>query len=71
MKDKKKSQNQIYYMPMCMCWGTALGVIIGIFTNNLSICLAIGASLGLSIGSLIDALKSKKAKDAYKDEEAE
>ena len=69
MKEKNKPQNQTVYMPLLMCLGTSLGIVIGIFTDHVSICLALGASLGMCIGSLIDAMKRKK--DGSQDEEAE
>ena len=69
MKEKKKADNQTYYMPICMCLGMSIGTAIGVATDNLSIYMPIGMSIGLCIGSLIDAQKRKK--DASKDEEAE
>ena len=71
MKEKKKADNQTYYMPICMCLGMSIGTAIGVATDNLSIYMPIGMSIGLCIGSLIDAQKRNKAKDAPKDEETE
>ena len=71
MKDKQKSENQTYYMPLCMCLGMSIGTAIGVVTENLSIYMPIGMSIGLCIGSLIDAQKRNKAKDAPNDEETE
>ena len=71
MKDKQKSENQTYYMPLCMCLGMSIGTAIGVTTDNLSIYMPIGMSIGLCIGSLIDAQKRNKAKDAPNDEETE
>ena len=71
MKEKKKVDNQTYYMPICMCLGMSIGTAIGVATDNLSIYMPIGMSIGLCIGSLIDAQKRNKAKDAPNDEETE
>ena len=71
MKDKQKSENQTYYMPLCMCLGMSIGTAFGVATDNLSIYMPIGMSIGLCIGSLIDAQKRKKAMDTSKDEEAQ
>ena len=71
MKDKQKSENQTYYMPICMCLGMSIGTAIGVATDNLSIYMPIGMSIGLCIGSLIDAQKRNKAKDTPNDEETE
>ena len=71
MKDKQKSENQTYYLPLCMCLGMSIGTAIGVATDNLSIYMPIGMSIGLCIGSLIDAQKRNKAKDAPNDEETE
>ena len=71
MKDKQKSDNQTYYMPLCMCLGMSIGTAIGVATDNLSIYMPIGMSIGLCIGSLIDEQKRKKAKDTSKDEEVQ
>ena len=71
MKDKQKSENQTYYIPLCMCLGMSMGTAIGVATDNLSIYMPIGMSIGLCIGSLIDAQKRNKAKDAPYDEETE
>ena len=70
MKEKGKPENQTIYMPLLMCLCTSLGVVVGIFTDNVPICLAIGVSLGMCIGSLVDALIRKNAKDTAEDEEA-
>ena len=50
MKDKQKSDNQTYYMPLCMCLGMSIGTAIGVATDNLSIYMPIGMSIGLCIG---------------------
>ena len=71
MKDKQKSENQTFYIPLCMCLGMSIGTAIGVATDNLSIYMPIGMSIGLCIGSLIDAQKRKKAKDTSKDEEVQ
>ena len=44
MKDKQKSENQTYYMPLCMCLGMSIGSAIGVATDNLSIYMPIGMS---------------------------
>ena len=71
MKDNKKSENQTYYMPICMCLGISIGTAIGVATDNLSIYMPIGLSIGMCIGALIDAQNRKKTKGSSKDEEAE
>ena len=37
MKENNKSENQTYYMPLCMCLGMSIGTAIGVATDNLSI----------------------------------
>ena len=71
MKDNKKSDNQIHYMPIGMCMGISIGTAIGVATDNLSIYMPIGLSIGMCIGALIDAQNRKKTKGSSKDEEAE
>ena len=71
MKEKKKADNQTYYMPICMCLGMSIGTAIGVATDNLSIYMPIGLSIGMCIGALIDAQNRKKTKGSSKDEEAE
>lgn len=42
-------------MSIGMCIGTSLGVIIGLFTDNIPICICFGISLRLGMGSFIGA----------------
>lgn len=62
-KEKKASENQTYYMPICMCLGMSIGTAIGVATDNMSICMCLGISFGLCIGSVIDARNRAKAKN--------
>ena len=71
MKEKKKADNQTYFMPICMCLGMSIGTAVGVATDNLSIYMPIGMGIGLCIGSLIDAKNRNKAKDTPKNEETE
>ncbi len=73
MKDKKKTENNTEYVPICMCLGISIGTAIGVATDYLAILMPIGLSIGLCIGCIIDAENRKKAKEDYqlenKDEE--
>lgn len=62
-KNKKQSENQTYYMPICMCLGMSLGTAIGVATDNMSMWMCLGVSFGLCIGSVIDARNRANAKD--------
>ena len=62
MSNQKKSENQIQYLPICMCLGMSIGSAIGVATDNLSIGMCVGMSIGMCIGAMIDA-KNRKAKN--------
>ena len=59
MNNKKNSDNKDNGMSIClgMSYGTSIGIIVGIMTENVPVCLAIGASLGMCIGILISSFK--------------
>ena len=67
--DKKKSENQTYYMPICMCLGMSIGTAIGAATDNLSMCMCLGMSFGLCIGAVIDGSNRAKAEKSYEETE--
>ncbi|WP_165352243.1 hypothetical protein [Massilimicrobiota timonensis] len=46
-------------MSIGMCIGTSLGVIIGLFTDNIPICICFGISIGLCVGLGIGSLIKK------------
>lgn len=46
-------------MSIGMCIGTSLGVIIGLFADNIPICICFGISIGLCVGLGIDSLIKK------------
>ena len=71
MDNKQNEKNQALdnYMvegiPLGMCFGASIGVVVGIFLDNVPIFItfgiAIGMTVGMGIGSLIkkDKYKSK------------
>lgn len=73
MIDNKKTNNQTYYMPICMCLGMSIGTAIGVATDNMSMFMCLGVSFGLCIGSIIDAKNRAKGNDKAEklDEEVE
>lgn len=46
-------------MSIGMCIGTSLGVIIGLFTDNIPICICFGISIGSGLGLFIGAFIKK------------
>lgn len=40
-------------MSIGMCIRVGIGVMIGIFTDNIPLCICFGISIGMGIGSLI------------------
>ena len=61
MSNQKKSENQIQYLPICMCLGMSIGSALGVATDNLSLFMCLGMSIGVGIGALIDANRRKAA----------
>ena len=68
MKNKKVNKHEIkdetktYMlegMPIGMCIGTSLWVIIGVFTDNIPICICFGISIGLCVGLGMGSLIKK------------
>lgn len=67
-KVNKKDEIETYMlegMSIGMCIGTSLGVIIGLFTDNIPICICFGISIGLCVGLGIGSL-IKKNKQQFK-----
>ena len=64
MSNQKKSENQIQYLPICMCLGMSIGSAIGVATDNLSLFMCLGMSIGVGLGAMIDA-KNRKTDANY------
>ena len=56
-KNNDDRNNNSISIGLGLCYGTSLGVIVGIMTENVPVCIAIGASLGMCIGILISSTK--------------
>ena len=67
MSKQKKTENQIQYLPICMCLGMSIGSALGVATDNLSLFMCIGMSIGVGLGAVIDA-KNRKAAESNEDE---
>lgn len=53
---ENKEENQVMWMPICMCLGVSIGMCIGGFIfDNMPIGMCMGISLGVAVGSIIDA----------------
>ena len=70
MSNQKKSENQIQYLPICMCLGMSIGSAIGVATDNLSLFMCIGMSIGVGLGAVIDA-KNRKTDTSAENEDTE
>ena len=58
IKDKTKTY-MLEGMAIGMCIGTSLGVVVGIFTDNIPLCICFGVGLGLCLGLGIGSLIKK------------
>jgi uncharacterized protein YoaH (UPF0181 family) len=63
MSNQKKSENQIQYLPICMCLGMSIGSALGVATDNLSLFMCFGMSIGVGLGAVIDAKNRKTHTD--------
>ena len=70
MSKQKKTENQIQYLPICMCLGMSIGSALGVAADNLSLFMCIGMSIGVGLGAVIDA-KNRKAAESNEDENEE
>ena len=73
MVNDKKPEENIHYIPICMCLGMSIGTAIGAATNNIALCMSVGLSIGVGVGSILDAKNRKVNQNpsASEDEEAE
>ena len=69
MKNEKKPESPMTYLPIGMSIGISIGVAIGAATHNIPICMSIGLSIGLGIGACIDAQNRKQANTPKPNEE--
>lgn len=56
MERKKNNESKTYTaerMSIGMCIRVGIGVMIGIFRDNIPLCICFGISIGMGIGSLI------------------
>lgn len=58
--NQKVEAKGIYYISTCMIFGVGIGIVIGMFCNNVAIGIAIGSGIGLSIGCILYAIKNSK-----------
>ena len=70
MSKQKKTENQIQYLPICMCLGMSIGSALGVATDNLSLFMCIGMSIGVGLGAVIDA-KNLKTDTSAENEDTE
>ena len=71
MKNKKDNNTQIQYMPIGMCIGIGIGMVIGAATDNIPLYMCIGLSIGMCIGTLIDANNRKTSEDNSEEKDDE
>ena len=64
MKNREDQNNEMHYMPICMCIGLSIGTAIGAAMNNIALYMCAGMSIGVGIGSMIDAANRKKSEDS-------
>jgi len=56
----KKHEDKSVWIPLGMCWGTSLGLILGIFFGNVTIGLGFGPALGMLFGAIVSSFPSGK-----------
>ena len=59
---KVKDESRTYYVEgksIGMCLGMSIGTVVGIFVDNVSICMCFGISIGLCIGMGVGFLIEK------------
>ncbi len=59
MKQDKAPNNQTQFLPIYMCLGLSIGMVIGAAFNNISIGMCMGMGIGVAIGSALDAHNRK------------
>ena len=64
MKNREDQNNEMHYMPICMCIGLSIGTAIGAALDNIGLYMCIGMSMGVGIGSIIDSANRKKSEDS-------
>ncbi|MBR5164478.1 MAG: hypothetical protein IKW87_02850 [Ruminococcus sp.] len=62
MADNKKNKNNDNYtsLPIGMCSGLSIGMMIGVIMDNIPICMCIGLALGTCFGAVFSTSKKEK-----------
>lgn len=61
MKNSSNSGNRQHFLPIYMCIGLSLGMVIGAAMDNIPIGMCIGLGVGVCLGSVLDARQKKES----------
>ena len=64
--NNNQEPDKIQYMPIGMCIGIGVGMVIGAALENIATFMCIGLSIGMCIGVIIDSIHNKKSDDESK-----
>ncbi|MBR5469598.1 MAG: hypothetical protein IKU78_03940 [Paludibacteraceae bacterium] len=74
MGKKNSDENKVQYLPICMCLGLSVGMLIGnVVFDNISLGMCFGMGIGVFIGATLDAKNknNKNDEDAQKGDKGE
>ena len=67
MKNDNNQQHTAHFLPLFMCSGLSVGMVIGSACGNIPIGMCIGLGVGMCLGAAIDHLKRDDESDSDKD----
>ena len=68
MGKKNSDENKVQYLPIFMCLGLSIGMLVGLAVfDNIALGMCLGMGIGVFIGATLDAKnKNNKNEDAQK-----